>query len=143
MAMNKTPELETTLGLNWPSEQKALYNFFQVLTRTTRARPGTTTAILERPGVSYSFRGAIQPPGRARPVYLLLDVIVSSTEPWFLSVCFYQDEITDPEGRGNPVPGGLFGETGYCFDVETPDGDTLDYLLTRLDEAHAAASGLT
>jgi hypothetical protein len=55
--------------------------------------------------------------------------------------CFYENEITDPDGLGNPIPKGLFDETGYCFDVDDYDADQIQYLKDRLAEARQAAFG--
>jgi hypothetical protein len=48
--------------------------------------------------------------------------------------------VTDPESRGDSVPGGLLGEDGLCFDVESDSEEMLDYLKLRIIEAHAACS---
>ena len=70
----------------------------------------------------------------------MADVIISPSNPWFLSVCFYEDEITDPKELGNPIPQGLYGENGYCFDVDDYDPGLLTYLKDRMIEAHQTAS---
>ena len=59
----------------------------------------------------------------------------------FLSVCFYQEEINDPDELGDAIPGGLFNEDGYCFDLEPDDGDLAGYLSKRISEAHSSALG--
>ena len=125
----------------WPADQEGLARAFEELTRAAAQMTQTVVEVITRLGVSHSFRAAlVDPEGkRVRPVYFLVDVVVSSTDPWFLSVCYYEDEITDPEELGNPVPQGLFQETGYCFDVEDYDPALLGYLRDRLAEAHARA----
>ena len=35
------------------------------------------------------------------------------------------------------VPGGLFGQDGYCFDIYEYDESDLTYLVQRIDEAYA------
>jgi hypothetical protein len=118
----------------WPGPLRNLTRFAAQMTETV-------VEVITRLGVSHSFRAAlIDPSGkRVRPVYFLVDVVVSSTDPWFLSVCYYEDKITDPEELGNPIPQGLFQETGYCFDVGAYDPELLGYLRDRLAEAHARA----
>ena len=135
-----------TSGLNdlktaWPESQSGLLQAFVELTENAKARPDTKVSLISRTGVSHSFRAALDrsSSNRERPVYFLVDVIVSEADPWFLSVCFYQDEITDPEDLGNPIPQGLFGETGYCFDVDDYEAALLTYLSQRIAEAHNRA----
>ena len=125
----------------WPADQEGLARAFEELTRSAAQMTETVVEVITRLGVSHSFRATlIDPSGkRVRPVYFLVDVVVSSSDPWFLSVCYYEDEITDPEELGNPIPQGLFQETGYCFDVEAYDPELLGYLRDRLAEAHARA----
>ena len=43
--------------------------------------------------------------------------------------------ITDPEERGDAVPGGLLGEDAVCFDLEAWDEERVRYVAARLDEA--------
>ncbi len=125
----------------WPENQAGLRRAFSELTENAEARTGTEVSLISRAGVSHSFRATLDNPGpnRKRPVYFLVDVIVSEADPWFLSVCFYEDEITDPEDLGNPIPQGLFEETGYCFDVDDYDAVLLNYLTQRIAEAHHRA----
>ena len=50
--------------------------------------------------------------------------------------------ISDPEERGELIPGGLAGSDGYCFDMFEDDKVLAAYLAERLDEAgRAAAAG--
>ncbi|MBU2551088.1 MAG: hypothetical protein KKB20_21940 [Proteobacteria bacterium] len=136
--------MEASMGIEdlvgaWPDDQPKLRRFFLDLTARAAEKPAVDCELVARAGVSYSFRAALENGNRRRPVFFLVDVVVSASEPWFLSVCFYEDEISDPEEIGNAVPQGLFGETGYCFDVEAEDPATLAYLDDRLGEAYEAA----
>ena len=99
----------------WPADQEGLARAFEELTRSAAQMTETVVEVITRLGVSHSFRAALLDPSgkRVRPVYFLVDVVVSSTDPWFLSVCYYEDKITDPEELGNPIPQDLFQETGY------------------------------
>lgn len=126
----------------WPAGLAGLKRAYLQLKDWAEALPGVAGGFLARPGVSHSLRFdlAPRPAGRQRPVFFLVDVVDDGGER-FLSVCFYEDETTDPQDLGNAVPQGLFQETGYCFDLEDDDPDFLAYLRQRLGEAHAAARG--
>lgn len=130
------------LRSSWPADQEGLLAVFDELRVWAAGKPGLRTAIVTRPGISHSLRAstAVLPLGRSRPVFFLIDVVVSDADPWFLSVCFYEDEITDPEERGNPIPLGLYDETGYCFDVDGPDDGLVTYIKIRVDEAYSRAA---
>ena len=126
----------------WPSGQEDLKEMFLSLGESAAALAGARASLISRPGVSHSLRFDLnpRPAGRRRPVFFLVDVVPAGEEI-FLSVCFYQDEIGDPEDLGNAIPQGLFQETGYCFDVDQLDQELLTYLRQRLVEAHLAAGG--
>jgi hypothetical protein len=134
------PDFEPILG-SWPSGQRGLMDAFLDLARAALSWPDVQPSLVSREGVSHSFRAGGGQPDRTRPVFFLVDVVVSAADPWFLSVCFYENEITDPDGLGNPIPKGLFDETGYCFDVDDYDADQIQYLKDRLAEARQAAFG--
>lgn len=127
----------------WPRDQAGLGRAFQALVEDLLAQPEARLSLVSRPGVSHSVRvDTLRPAaGRKRPVYGLVDVVTPRQGPWFLSVCCYEDEISDPEERGEAVPRGLYDETGYCFDVEEYDPAQVAYLKARLAEARAAAHG--
>ena len=127
---------------DWPQEQAALKAAFERLKEYAGSREGAHWSFVSRPGVSYSLRFDFnpRPDGRERPLFFLTDVVVAVE--LFLSVCFYEDEISDPHELGNAIPQGLFQETGYCFDVDDfncGDEGLLAYLEERIDEAHAKA----
>lgn len=123
----------------WPPGQEDLWQAFAALTAEAESLPLARWTLMSREGVSYSYRAAIGDSSRPRPVFFLVDVVVSDRDPWFLSVCFYEDEVSDPREEGNAIPQGLFGETGYCFDVETYDSEVLIYLKERIHEAYRNA----
>ncbi len=137
---NPGRELEQVLAA-WPPAQAGLKRALVTLKTWAEALPGAILSFVARPGISHSLRFDLQPrPGdRQRQVFFLVDVVNSGGE-LFLSVCFYEDEISDPEERGNAIPQGLFRETGYCFDVDDYDDDQMAYLKYRLAEAHQSAS---
>jgi hypothetical protein len=92
-----------------------------------------------RPGVSFSLRPRGVNQGE-EGFFAIIDVIDDDPAERWLSVCFYGDVITDPEGRGEIIPGGLAGADGYCFDVSTDEPGMVDYLKVRCWEAWTAVS---
>jgi hypothetical protein len=90
---------------------------------------------IERPGVSYSLRPKHQRQ-KQRPLFVMVDVIDDTPGERWLSICFYGEMITDPNEMGDPIPLGLLNEDGYCFDISEYDPDMIQYLKTRLAEAH-------
>jgi hypothetical protein len=71
----------------------------------------------------------------------MVDVIDDDPAERWLSVCFYGDMITDPEERGEVIPGGLAGSDGYCFDMYDDDEKLAHYLVERMKEGYTAAAG--
>lgn len=98
---------------------------------------GVSLEFISRPGVTYSLR-ASHAAQKKRGLFAMVDVIEDS--PRWLSVCFYNEMITDPEERGDFVPQGLLGEDAVCFDIEAGDKTLVRYLETRFDEAYRKAS---
>lgn len=130
------------LQQHWPQDQPGLFNTLRTLKQAAGTLEKSSWEMVSRPGVSISLRFSLQPvpAGRARPVFHLIDVAEFDGR-LFLSVCFYADEMEDPGELGNLVPNGLFGEDGYCFDVDQDNPEYLDYILDRQIEAHQAAGG--
>ena len=129
------------LSEHWPQTQADLLKVLDELKTSALALPGAALEVVSRAGVSISLRFSLKPAPKAnkRPVFHLIDVVAFDDE-LFLSVCFYADQITDPEELGNLVPLGLFGEDGYCFDLEEPEQSFTAYLKERQAQAHKAAS---
>lgn len=124
---------------SWQGEGNAMREAFSLLFAEVSAMPDVTLQFVGRPGVSYSLR----PKHRhqvGRDLFAMIDVIDDDPGARWLSVCFYEDMITDPEGRGECIPGGLAGADGYCFDMNEYDSELVDYLIARLREAASAAS---
>ena len=113
---------------------------FKALKAKAEELCGVDLTVQPRPGIGHSFRG-ITNNQADRPVWLLLDVLEPDNEPWWLSICFFAESITDPEDLGEIIPGGLFGTDGYCFDIEKNDEQIINYLSQRLTEAWQSASG--
>lgn len=92
-----------------------------------------------RPGISYSLRAKHQCQS-TRNLFAMVDIIDDDPAQRWLSVCFYGDMISDPDGLGDFVPGGLLGEDAVCFDLDTWDEAQLTYVESRLHEACTAAA---
>lgn len=92
-----------------------------------------------RAGVSYSLR-ARHNNQKDRDLFVMLDVIDDDPEARWLSICFYEDLLTDPEEKGDLIPEGLGGDDGYCFDIDEWNEEEVRYLKDRLDEACTNAS---
>ncbi|MCP3943075.1 MAG: hypothetical protein GY710_16520 [Desulfobacteraceae bacterium] len=93
-----------------------------------------------RPNVSYSLRPR-HTNQQDRSLFAMVDIIDDDPANRWLSVCFYNEMITDPEEAGDLIPQGLLGEDGYCFDLYEYDPAQIDYLKDRLTQAHKNAAG--
>ena len=121
---------------SWTDDQNGVKKAFLRLKTVLEGLQGATVNFIPRPPASYSLRAE---PHRGRPVITMVDVATLDGER-FLSVCFYADTITDPEERGDLIPGGLLSQDGYCFDLDSGDDEAVDYLETRILEAANAFS---
>ncbi len=119
---------------SWQGQGSAIRGTFIRLLEQLRTMKGVSCSFLARPGVSYSLRPkhCLQ---QDRDFFMILDVIDDDPAARWLSVCFYRDLITDPEERGEVIPGGLAGDDGYCFDLSDNDAGMADYLEKRCLEA--------
>lgn len=90
-----------------------------------------------RPGVSYSLRGKC--PGHERDLFVMVDVVDDDPEDRWLSVCFYDDQVSDPDEIGDWVPEGLAGKDARCFDVSSAEEELVAYVQTRIGEAWNAS----
>jgi len=131
-------ELEAFVN-GWEDDNSAVRQGFLDLYRHVRALAGVTVDFVGRPGVSFSLRprGGRQRQGE---FFAIIDVIDDDPEARWLSVCFYGEMITDPENRGEVIPGGLAGADGYCFDVAGDEVGVIDYLQERCREAWTRVS---
>ncbi|MDL2316396.1 hypothetical protein LJC59_04875 [Desulfovibrio sp. OttesenSCG-928-A18] len=133
----------------WTVDPKGVKAVFTAMRRRLEGMDGVSLEYRGRPGVSHSLRALRK--DAARPLFVLIDIIDDQPEERWLSVCFYADLTSDPEERGDIVPGGLLGEDALCFDI-APDqsktgGETKGqtggetgrvlqaYMLERLEEA--------
>lgn len=128
-------ELQAFLN-DWTDDDNGVKKAFLRFKSALENINDATVTFVPRPPASYSLRA--EPP-RGRPVITMVDVASLDGEK-FLSVCFYADTITDPEERGDLIPGGLLSKDGYCFDVDSDEDDTVSYVEARIFEAAAALS---
>ncbi|MGL1930437.1 MAG: hypothetical protein OCC45_01610 [Desulfotalea sp.] len=91
-------------------------------------------SFIARPGVSFSLR-PVHKNQDERKFFAIMDVIDDEPGERWLSICFYGDMVTDPEEKGDLVPGGLGGDDGFCFDMYAPDDGMIIYLKERLKQA--------
>ncbi len=123
----------------WPETPAGSRRTFIRLKDHLENKDPVVLAFKARPGVSYSLRA--RTPGQTRELFVMVDVIDDDPQNRWLSVCFYGEMITDPEERGDVIPGGLLNEDGHCFDIEASDDTLVNYVLARIDEAYQSAAG--
>jgi len=122
----------------WIDDPQNMKTAFVELKAKFQSREDVIFSFKSRPGVSYSLRvNAQKNRQKDRPLFALMDIVDDQSESRWLSVCFYSDLVTDPEGEGNLVPEGILGEDGYCFDLFEYDRDLITYIEQRVDEAYA------
>ncbi|MBZ4684535.1 MAG: hypothetical protein JG774_280 [Desulfomicrobiaceae bacterium] len=119
-------------------EDCAAKEAFGILREALAAVPGVVLSTKLRPGVSISLRGG-HPRQEGRELFVMVDIIDDDPENRWLSVCFYDDLVSDPEERGDFVPQGLLGEDARCFDLDEADADAVGYVAQRIREAGARA----
>ena len=112
---------------------------FLVFRQTLEAVDGVNLDFKARPGITYSLRGA-HPAQQERDLFVLIDVIDDDPEQRWLSVCFYDDLVSDEQELGDWVPGGLMGEDARCFNVDEADEELVAYVVERIREAGAGAA---
>jgi hypothetical protein len=135
---NAVQEIESFLK-SWTGEKEPMRDWFKRLYEELSAMEGVSLTFVGRPGVSYSIR-PIHKNQKNRDKFAIVDVIDDDPNERWLSVCFYEDMITDPDGLGELIPGGLSGSDGYCFDMYEDAEELGGNLLERLKEAGAAAA---
>ena len=134
--MGTHEEIETFIN-QWPENSNGCQAVFSRLYDFLKRLSSTRIEFHARPGITYSLRGIPENAG-VFPLFVMIDVI--DDEPRWLSVCFYEELVNDDEGRGDSVPGGLLGEDGLCFDVESEDDELINYLQQLIAEACEAVT---
>ena len=127
----------TSFLTDWTESPEQNKKAFVELKEHLEAMESVVLEFIPRPGVTYSLR-ARHDNQKEKPLFVMADVI--EDDPRWLSVCFYGDMITDPEEKGDFVPGGLLGEDGCCFDINQYDAGDIAYIKKRMDEACSAAA---
>ena len=117
---------------NWDDcdAKMAFLAFRQALTEVD----GVVVEFNDRPGITYSLRG-LNPVRTTRPLFALIDVIDDDPDQRWLSVCFYEDMVTDHGRQGDCIPQGILGEDARCFNVDEGDEDLVTYVADRIREA--------
>lgn len=131
-------EIESFL-VSWTGENQPMRDWFRRLYQELSSMEGVSLTFVGRPGVSYSIR-PVHKNQKKRDKFAIVDVIDDDPDERWLSVCFYEDMITDPNNRGELIPGGLSGSDGYCFDMYADDEELGRELLERLREAGTMAA---
>lgn len=140
MAANKNENSEIVAFLeSWEGDKEPMRNWFNLFYTELSKMSEIVLSFVARPGVSYSMRPKHSNQSE-RELFAMVDVIDDDPAARWLSVCFYGDMISDPEARGEVIPGGLAGSDGYCFDMFDDDADLAQYLVVRLQEAHLSAA---
>ena len=129
-------EVETFID-QWPESSNGCQAVFSRLYDFLKRLSGTRIEFHARPGITFSLRG-IPEDNPNFPLFVMIDVI--DDHPRWLSVCFYERLVNDDQGRGDIVPGGLLGEDGLCFDVESEDEEMIYYLQQLIAEACEAVT---
>ena len=132
---NSVAELEAFLA-DWESCDSK--QAFLACRQALESVEGVVLDFKARPGITYSLRGS-HPAQQGRELFALIDIIDDDPEQRWLSVCFYDDLVTDPQDQGDRVPQGLLGEDARCFNVDELDEDFVAYVSARVREAGANA----
>jgi hypothetical protein len=121
---------------DWGIDTQGVKAAFLRLLQKLTSMENSHLTFKSRPGVSHSLRGGIRlTDHNTDRIVTLIDIIDDDPQSRWLSVCFYEDTITDDNGLGNPIPKGILGEDGYCFDLFAYDEVLLLYLEGKIDEA--------
>jgi hypothetical protein len=128
----ETEQLLNTFITEWNDSPEKNRDTFLHFKEYLNKKDGVSLDFIARPGVTYSLR-AVHKAQTEKELFVMVDVIEDVTR--WLSVCFYGDMVTDPDEKGDFVPGGLMGEDAVCFDLEEQDNALIKYIEERLDEA--------
>jgi hypothetical protein len=121
---------------NWTCDTLKVKGVFMGLAGHFGAKEGSILTFKARSGVSFSLKAYVKQGGKDERLFGLVDIIDDDPENRWLSVCFYDELITDPEGQGNLIPEGLMGEDGYCFDLFEEEDSAILYVKGKIDEAY-------
>ncbi len=126
----------------WEEGAARVKDVFVQLQARLQSKKHTVLSFRARPGVSYSLRASKRVADDQPPLlYALIDVIDDDPDNRWLSVCFYEGTVSDPDQLGNLIPQGILGDDGYCFDVNEKDEPLCLFLIQKIDEAFANIQG--
>lgn len=138
--MHKNLDQDFTTFLDgWTTDPKDIKPCFLALCAHLEALDGIQLEFVPRPGITYSLR-ATHAGQKVRALFAMVDVIDDDPADRWLSVCFYDELVDDPDELGDEVPGGLMGEDARCFDLDETDDDRLAYIKARLTAACRSAA---
>lgn len=137
MSANHIPELQQFLD-EWKEDANNVKGLFESACSLLSSMKDVELEYKGRPGISHSLRA--KHAAQKRSLFVLVDVIDDDPAARWLSVCFYADLVSDPEERGDVVPGGLMDEDACCFDIDGPGEGDAAYLLARIREAAESAA---
>ncbi|MFC1813588.1 hypothetical protein ACFL03_12960 [Thermodesulfobacteriota bacterium] len=123
----------------WENDPRKMKQTFLKVIDKLRTTEGTILNFISRPGVSYSLRASLKNRHEKsqQPLFALVDIIDDDPDNRWLSICFYEEMVTDPDELGNLVPNGILGVDGYCFDLYEDDPSLASYVEDRIEEARA------
>lgn len=133
----------TAFIAGWQKDELGTRDAFVHLGDLLLKKEHSLVSFQARPGITYSLRGHISAAQKKEgPLYAMVDVIDDDPDQRWLSICFYGERISDPEERGDFVPGGLLGQDALCFDYDGQDEELLGYIARRIAEAYQATQDL-
>ena len=126
--------LVTPLLESWQADPIAAKPAFLALYDWLAGQADVHLELVARPGVSYSLR-ARHAGQKARPFFAMVDVVDDDPAERWLSVCFFNDMVSDPDELGDFAPGGLFEQDALCLNLDEDNAAMRAYILARLAEA--------
>lgn len=126
--------LVTPLLESWESDPIAAKPAFLALYDWLAGQAHVQLELVARPGVSYSLR-AKHAAQQVRPFFAMVDVVDDNPAERWLSVCFFNDMVSDPDELGDFAPGGLFEQDALCLNLDEDSASMRAYILARLAEA--------
>lgn len=135
---NCSEELDTFLE-SWSTDPNQTKDCFLRFKNHLENFNNVNLAFVARPGITYSLRAAHADQNR-RSLFAMVDVIDDDPADRWLSVCFYDELVDDPDQLGDEVPGGLMGEDARCFDLYELDDMRMAYIEDRLSKAYRCAA---
>lgn len=135
--MNTTKQEIETFIAEWAEGPEQNKKAFIELKEHLESMDSVGLSFHPRPGLTYSLR-ASHATQKEESLFVMVDVIEG--DPRWLSVCFYSDMISDPDEKGDFVPGGLLGQDARCFDLDQYSEEDICYLKERMDEACKTAA---